>query len=185
MSIENNDGLWERQKLSLESYRTGFNLSFSDKHVISDPGDIWKISLVDNMLIQFQDLLYDSIVYFSKAYRHYLQNQKPWITDQSYYLGINLNKYPDEKDEENEFFLRRNNVRYRIFYALKWEENTSLREGVSFEGSDIAKNFFKKADEIIISNGRYTDYFFSKDKDVEKIKILSGEINKTIQSINL
>ena len=155
-------GWWERRIFSLEEYRTGAQLSLSEKRAIHEVGDIWKISLVDNIICPCRELLYRALEYLPEKYLHYMGHQKTWFHDEKYYLGVNLHHKPSNCEIEEDYFKYRNDIRFRIFYVLKWKENTILRDSIDADVRDLAREVFEKADAINFDQQKYANYFLNQ-----------------------
>lgn len=153
------NGLWERRVLSLEQYRTGANLPDADKRAIRDASDIWRVALVDNVIVPCQDILYSSLEYLQETAGHYLREQKQWLNDEWHYLGIRLCRRPTAVEKQQDFEQRRTDKRFRLFYALKWPVQMRFRGQLREREEELARIFFARADEICCGQ-RYRQHYF-------------------------
>jgi hypothetical protein len=147
-SRKQSDDWFERRPFSLEEYRTGTGLTLADKRVIYDAGDLWKISLIQNTLQPCQDLLYSSLMCSQEAAKRYFDEEKRWLQDEFYYLGIRLGRKPTSREKEEDFEKQRTHVRFRLFYTLKWPEDMRMRSALSADETRITRAFFTRAGEI-------------------------------------
>lgn len=149
---------WERIPLSLEEYRTGGKLSLNEKRAIKDPGDIWKIALIENILAPCQKILYNSFHHRPEAFNHYSSQEREWIKDEWYYLGAKLGYNPTSHEKEVDFESRKTHTRFRLFYALRWVENIEVSSNLEEIEEEIREAFFRRADQI--SYGNYINSLF-------------------------
>jgi hypothetical protein len=52
--------------------------------------------------------------------RHYLSEQRPWLEDEIYFLGIALHRPPTEAEIAEIILGERHSQRFRAFYALRF-----------------------------------------------------------------
>lgn len=57
--------------------------------------------------------------------RHYMTEQKPWLEDEIYFLGIALHRRPSESDIAEFVLEEAHSLRFRAFYALRYPEYMS------------------------------------------------------------
>jgi hypothetical protein len=155
MNLDQSDqnAIWfERRQFSLEAYRTGVGLTLADKRAIHDASDLWKIALIHNTLQPCQDRLYSSLLYSPEAARRYFDEEKLWIRDEFYYLGIRLGRTPTSNEKEQDFEKQRTHIRFRLFYALKWPGDMRVRCPLSADEMRITHAFFTRAGEISFQN---------------------------------
>lgn len=57
-----------------------------------------------------------------KDLRHYLEQQKPWLEDEIYFLGIALQRPPSQTEVAQFILDESHSQRFRAFYALRFPE---------------------------------------------------------------
>lgn len=158
---EQHDGWFERCQFSLEQYRTGAGLTLADKRALHDSRDLWKIALIQNTLPPCQDRIYASLQYRPETVAHYFGEEKLWLRDEFYYLGVRLARQPTAEEKEQDFEKQRTHIRFRLFYALKWPVNMKRRENLVHDEAALARAFFTRAEEISFRD--YIGQFFGTD----------------------
>ena len=65
-----------------------------------------------------------------KNLRHYLDQQKPWLEDEVYFLGIELGRPPSQDEIAGIILNERHSQRFRVFYALRFPEAVETQASV-------------------------------------------------------
>jgi hypothetical protein len=99
------------------------NLSEEEKRAIHDPRDYPIISVIKKLSHEQVRDIAKSVRVKDDFLTHYLKEQKLWIRDAKWYMGINLNRDVSNLELADEILERGLGEKFRLYYAAKYPTN--------------------------------------------------------------
>jgi len=157
----------EKKVLSIEDYFSGANLSESQKSLIDNRNDLWKISFIGNLPAENQDTIGRSFSIKKNSWKHYAKAHRDWLSSEKYYLGNKLSHEPNSEEFHDDMQKTHVCERFRLFYILTYPERVSMLDEIPW--NSFAYAFLEKAEKI--SGENYLCFLSNGSAQPDKISV--------------
>ena len=93
------------------------HLSGQDLAVVHSPEDYLVVALIHHMPSERLKKVED--MYLVLDFAHFMRQQRPWLNDERWFLGLNLHHEPTSLELVEDFNGRELGSKFRVYYVLK------------------------------------------------------------------